>query len=322
MRRPCLVVVLLLALLPASPLRAQQGVARRAAAVHATGSSHSAIVAQLAAGDTVTLQASAPVSGYVQVRTRAGTSGWVAATRLRILGASQTAAPGAVDSTWAKATPLTQPFDRGALGICPPNGRGGDSLTNHRKNRIDEPSAYHPVTLAALLAVPFPRNFRKSRKQWSAKDKAVIAPYEGVPLTVTAFVARQRGVIVEDSLASPGGESTNCQAHDSAGVDWHITLVPRPTDPKSAGVVVETTPRVRANGHPWTPAPLLAAAGAGDSVRVSGWLMYDPEHYDVTAGYDPAHPPAHAVRATLWEIHPVTKLEVFDPATKTWRTLP
>jgi hypothetical protein len=62
---------------------------------------------------------------------------------------------------------------------------------------------------------------------------------------------------------------------------------------------------------------------AGDSVRISGWLMYDPEHFAQTSNYDPAHPSGGVkVRATLWEVHPVTRIEVFDPATGQWRSLP
>jgi hypothetical protein len=228
-----------------------------------------------------------------------------------------------VDTSWARPLPDTRPFDRGPLGICAANGDGGDTLTNHRKNRVDEPTLYHAVTLQALLALPYPANHLERRDEWSPADLAVIAPYEGTPVTVTAFVARRKGIIVEDSVNSPGGETTNCHARDDPGIDWHITLVRRPNDPKARGMVVESTPRVRANGHPWTPQSLRRAAVAGDSVRISGWLMYDPEHFTQTANYDRHRPaPGPKVRATLWEIHPITRIEVFDPAGGGWRTLP
>jgi uncharacterized protein YgiM (DUF1202 family) len=42
-----------------------------------------------------------------------------------------------------------------------------------------------------------------------------------------------------------------------------------------------------------------------------------------TANYDPADPTSGAtVRATLWEVHPITKIEVFNPSPRKWRSLP
>jgi len=40
----------------------------------------------------------------------------------------------------------------------------------------------------------------------------------------------------------------------------------------------------------------------GQPVRMSGWLMLDPEHQDMINS---------GLRSTLWEIHPITKIEVF-----------
>jgi len=37
-------------------------------------------------------------------------------------------------------------------------------------------------------------------------------------------------------------------------------------------------------------------------VRISGWLMFDPDH--------PSH--LSVFRTTLWEIHPITKIEVWQ----------
>jgi hypothetical protein len=185
------------------------------------------------------------------------------------------------------------------------------------------PTEYHAVSLDAILGLPYPKNHKTQRSSWPAADLDVIKPFEGEAVTVTAFIAQQRGLIVQDSVNSKSGESTNCHAKDDGGVDWHITLVKHPKDAKSTGVVVEVTPRIRAAGHPWTPALLSSAITNGDSVRVSGWTLYDPEHFAQTANYDPANPSGGVkVRATLWEIHPVTALEVFDSQTGQWKALP
>lgn len=37
-------------------------------------------------------------------------------------------------------------------------------------------------------------------------------------------------------------------------------------------------------------------------VRISGWLMYDFQHLGVVG----------AQRVTVWEVHPITKIEVQD----------
>jgi hypothetical protein len=37
-------------------------------------------------------------------------------------------------------------------------------------------------------------------------------------------------------------------------------------------------------------------------VRISGWLMFDPAHPNHLGRY----------RSTLWEVHPITKIDVFD----------
>jgi len=56
---------------------------------------------------------------------------------------------------------------------------------------------------------------------------------------------------------------------------------------------------------------LRSATQAGDSVWVSGWLMFDPLHYDQMWQYDgPSDTSGTKARITLWEIHPITRIEV------------
>jgi len=59
----------------------------------------------------------------------------------------------------------------------------------------------------------------------------------------------------------------------------------------------------------------LRIKGRDHDARFGGWLMFDPEHRDQLPGPGKPHP----THATLWEIHPITKIEVFrGGAWKTW----
>jgi hypothetical protein len=316
---------------------AQDAVATASVNVRSGQSKSSRIVDRLNAGDTVTLVSPTLRRRYYHIAESNGTRGWVYSHYLAVVvtpAAGPAVAPSpapppptgvtsAVDPTWDKGTARVTVFHRTGAPDCAAAGDPGDTLTDRLKNRIDEPVSYHPVDFDAILALPYPKNHKPHRTGWPSADLAVIAPYEGIPVTVTGFIATQNGIIVQNAQHSRNGEATNCHATDDSGVDWHITLVKHPADPKSAGIVVETTPRVRANGHPWTPDMLALHVTAGDSVRFSGWLMYDPEHFAQTTNYDPARPSGGLkVRATLWEVHPVTQIEVLDAATRQWRALP
>src|SRR6266566_4716853 len=71
----------------------------------------------------------------------------------------------------------------------------------------------------------------------------------------------------------------------------------------STASIVDTTPRVRPN-HKWTTQMVAAYVNQMKQLRISGWLMYDFQHLDVV-GRD---------RGTVWEVHPITKIEVQDQA--------
>lgn len=69
---------------------------------------------------------------------------------------------------------------------------------------------------------------------------------------------------------------------------------------ENRAIIAETTPRIRQQHPNWTTAKLAQWKGNGSPVRLSGWLMLDPEHPDEVGRH----------RGTIWEIHPVTKIEV------------
>ena len=84
--------------------------------------------------------------------------------------------------------------------------------------------------------------------------------------------------------------------------DYHIVLASRANENDATKwVITEITPQWR------TKSPSLSVSHLrklyGDEIRVTGWLYYDANEKEP----DP--------RGTMWEIHPVTKLEVLKAVT-------
>jgi hypothetical protein len=174
---------------------------------------------------------------------------------------------------------------------CPPDGDGGDRALNRQKNRVDE-GAYVPVSLNAIVTLPWPPAIeQKRRANWSRRDAAEVEKYEGVPVQVIGYIA---GAKLE------GPESPNCHGADAAYRDFHVWLTDTSSTDRRGSVVIEMTPRVRTNHPEWTVAALRKLSRSKTKVRVSGWLMMDQEHPDQVG----------RTRGTIWEIHPVMRVEV------------
>jgi hypothetical protein len=71
---------------------------------------------------------------------------------------------------------------------------------------------------------------------------------------------------------------------------------------RGKSVVVEATPSWQDNNPAWTATRLEKIGADRVKVKVSGWVMYDPEHPDKMG----------KTRGTLWEIHPVTRIEFWN----------
>lgn len=110
-----------------------------------------------------------------------------------------------------------------------------------------------------------------------------------------------------------GVETVNCHARSAHGRDTHIDLTLSPADAynESKHVIVEVTPRWRsamaAKGIDWETDTLRERL-LGRCVRVSGWLLFDTEHR--RESQNTGNGRAEVWRATAWEIHPVTAIEL------------
>jgi hypothetical protein len=205
--------------------------------------------------------------------------------------ARSTRVPDVATSTAALAAlpkPRPMPMEYGG---CPAIGDGGDRATNALKNRGDS-SAWASVPLDTIVALPWPRGAeRRDRRGWSRADAATVARFEGAPVRVEGYVA---------SAKLEGPESVNCHGADTDRRDWHLWLAAASGPARERSLVVETTPLIRARHPGWTLAAVRRLARDGTPVRVSGWLMLDPEHPDQVG----------QTRGTIWEIHPILAIEV------------
>lgn len=239
-------------------------------------------------------------SGYFRVRSTQGEEGWVWGRNVEVVtgAASSTEVPAAtISETWATPPPAETTFTSPESGdTCGPTGDDPGNATNLRKNRTDLPTSYHLVTFDAVAGLPYPDD-TKQRADWTAAHLTEIARFEGAAVTVTGYIVNRIKVQTGGS-----GESTNCHWTHSDEVDWHVPLVETPDDKEATSLVVETTPRVRRDHPNWTAHRLDPWVNSDDPVRISGWLMIDPEHRNHLGTY----------RSTLWEVHPITKIEVLQ----------
>lgn len=112
-----------------------------------------------------------------------------------------------------------------------------------------------------------------------------------------------------------GVESCNCKTKDPFFRDTHIELTPDATQTDGPyRIIVEVTPRLRAKmaarGVDWSTEGLRKTI-KGRNVAITGWLFYDAEHENGSFANDPGDVTgARNWRATCWEVHPVTDIEV------------
>jgi hypothetical protein len=279
-------------------LFASQGIIRSSANLRPTPSAARKPLLKLAVADEIEILDETPQNGYYHVRAEDGTEGWVWSRAVRRVEEekkvlSSTQPDSAISETWEKPTPNKTIF-KGVDGNCPWNGNGGDPDTYLHKNRSDIPTAYHDVKWEAIHDLPFP-NDKPLRKNWSPEHIAEIGRYEGVAVRTIAYI-----VAVKPQAGNE--EGTNCRFSKVSETDIHIAIVGEAGDGEGNSVVVETTPRFL-KAHPkWTKATLDQYAHQDIPVRISGWLMFDPDH----------RPHLNKYRHTLWEIHPITAIEVLD----------
>jgi hypothetical protein len=189
-------------------------------------------------------------------------------------------------------------FNTGDFEGCPATGDGGDPLLNLLKNRDVAPPTVTPYEIGNLIAA-LPQDLPTAwRKNWKQAD------------TDRAAVWESKGVVVEGYLigvAEEGSESCNCNRGDRG--DYHLWLNPASNSREEESMVTEIIPRLIPSHPNWNLKVLNHFVQQHSKMRITGWLMWDELHSGQVGTY----------RKTLWEIHPIHKIEVFSAGQ--WQTL-
>lgn len=136
--------------------------------------------------------------------------------------------------------------------------------------------------------------------------------------------ARVEGYVV--SVSSGPLESANCYCRR----DSHIMLAQRPDAPPREQIVLEISPRIKASNQTQAPPDFEAPSSeaktpdlvplqdwaletlrrelTGRRVRFEGWVFFDALHAGESENTAPGRP--NNWRATAWELHPITKIEI------------
>jgi hypothetical protein len=191
----------------------------------------------------------------------------------------------------ATASVATGDFDG-----CPVTGKGGDPALNSRKNRSAPAQSPVPYTVAQMVALPpVPQSDGTLRSAWPPAELGAVDARERQPVVLTVYIVR---------AIAEGPETCNCDSVSPTDHDVHVYVGDDPDTTPENAAIVEVTPRWRAAYPSWNAQNIEALADSGTAVRITGWLMYDQEHWDMIAEHE---------RATLWEVHPVTDVAVQTP---------
>lgn len=128
--------------------------------------------------------------------------------------------------------------------------------------------------------------------------------------------ARIRGYVVS-AEANTGGESCNCGSTQSIDCDTHIAIVANSATARDRRtyVFVEVTPRIREILKAQNPSidwssKALHNRLPGKKVEFEGWMFFDSGHTGQATNTHPIDPKKNNWRATCWEIHPVTAIQI------------
>jgi hypothetical protein len=173
------------------------------------------------------------------------------------------------------------------------------------------PERYTPAMLIALQKDTVARHVSFGYKK-EPKSRAILHELgEGT-------LVRMKAVFVEAHFADLGsGESVNCGLPSAGENDIHIALGPASGTQECASVTAEISPHYRPTS--WNEIgnfatdPKIASRLRDQTYRITGQLFFDGSHKTCPCSVTKCG--GNPRRASLWEIHPVYKIEVCKAGT-------
>lgn len=169
------------------------------------------------------------------------------------------------------------------------------------KNRTEVPAEYEPLTFAQFLALP------ALQLGYEDGDWEAVRAHSARAVSMEGYIAEVRRVRDGWNYGKLPWEGD---------VHLHLRDQPQPQcfpdGPRGGQVVTEVTPHFQPPKTDWSFEALWDLCQRQVRVRLSGWLLHDFPHLDGVGRW----------RASAWEIHPVTKIEVWDSERRAWHVLP
>jgi hypothetical protein len=170
-----------------------------------------------------------------------------------------------------------------------------------QKNRLDIPAHYEPLTFVTFLALPaLPADY-------AASDWAIVRSYTQLAVSLDGYIA--------EVFAARDG-ATYGRPPDQGDLHVHLrdAQLPQcnPAGPRGGQIVTEVTPPFQPPKTDWSYEALLDLCRRQVRVRISGWLLHDYPHVKDVGSW----------RASAWEIHPITDIEVWEPEREKWQKVP
>jgi hypothetical protein len=170
-----------------------------------------------------------------------------------------------------------------------------------QKNREEVPSHYESLTFAEFLALP------ALTDHYTEQDWTFVRLASQRAVSLEGYIAEVRQIFDGPMYGEWPWEG-----------DLHVHLRDRPqsqcfpSGPRHDQIVTEVTPHFQPPQTGWSETVLRDLCDRQVRVRISGLLLHDYQHTDGVTRW----------RATPWEIHPVTRIEVWESVRQTWQVVP